>query len=163
MLPKQLPARQAQVVFFKTSWNFFWIFSIQGWLNPRIWNLGPTVECKHHFALKVPLLIADLKSSQLYESTSYYIMLKSLGFLCGWRNSYPFQYSCLENSVDRGAWRTAIHGVVKNQTELTFSLSFWSWVGSLKELQQHVCILERFLSSRFQTKDRGVVMLINNN
>ena len=39
-------------------------------------------------------------------------------------NGNPLEYSCLENSVDRGAWRTAIHGVVKNQTELTFSLAF---------------------------------------
>ena len=24
-------------------------------------------------------------------------------------NSNPFQYSCLENSMDRGAWRTTVH------------------------------------------------------
>ena len=29
---------------------------------------------------------------------------------------YPLQYSCLENSMDREAWRAAIHGVAKNQT-----------------------------------------------
>ena len=26
------------------------------------------------------------------------------------------QYSCLENSVDRGAWRAAVYGVAKSQT-----------------------------------------------
>ena len=26
-------------------------------------------------------------------------------------NSYPLQYSCLENSVDRGAWQATVHGV----------------------------------------------------
>ena len=26
------------------------------------------------------------------------------------RNGYPLQYSCLENSMDRGAWRVAVHG-----------------------------------------------------
>ena len=25
----------------------------------------------------------------------------------------PFQYSCLENSMDRGAWRATAHGVAK--------------------------------------------------
>ena len=28
-------------------------------------------------------------------------------------NGYPLQYSCLENSVDRGAWRATVHGVTK--------------------------------------------------
>ena len=31
----------------------------------------------------------------------------------GERNGNPFQYSCLENSTDRGAWRAAVHGVRK--------------------------------------------------
>ena len=31
---------------------------------------------------------------------------------------YPLQYSCLENSMDRGAWRTIVHGVTKSWTQL---------------------------------------------
>ena len=31
-------------------------------------------------------------------------------------NGYPLQYSCLENSMDRGAWWAAIHGVAKSWT-----------------------------------------------
>ena len=31
-------------------------------------------------------------------------------------NNYPFQYSGLESSMDRGAWQIKIHGVAKNQT-----------------------------------------------
>ena len=31
----------------------------------------------------------------------------------GGRNGNPFQYSCLENSMDRGAWRATVHGVTK--------------------------------------------------
>ena len=30
----------------------------------------------------------------------------------------PLQYSCLENSMDRGAWRATLHGVAKSQTRL---------------------------------------------
>ena len=28
----------------------------------------------------------------------------------------PLQYSCLENSIDRGAWRTRVHGAVESDT-----------------------------------------------
>jgi len=34
----------------------------------------------------------------------------------GKRNSYTFQYSCLENLMDRGAWQATVHGVAKSQT-----------------------------------------------
>ena len=30
----------------------------------------------------------------------------------------PLQYSCLENSITRGAWATTVHGVAKSQTQL---------------------------------------------
>ena len=30
-------------------------------------------------------------------------------------NSNPLQYSCLENSMDRGAWRATVHRVTKSQ------------------------------------------------
>ena len=31
----------------------------------------------------------------------------------------PFQYSCLENPTERGAWQANIHGVTKSQTRLS--------------------------------------------
>ena len=31
----------------------------------------------------------------------------------GVRNLNPLQYSCLENSLDRGAWQDMVHGVAK--------------------------------------------------
>ena len=34
-------------------------------------------------------------------------------------NGYPLQYSCWENSMDRGACQTTVHGVVKSQTQLS--------------------------------------------
>ena len=33
------------------------------------------------------------------------------GSTTGGGNGYLFQYSCLENPVDRGAWHTIVHGV----------------------------------------------------
>ena len=43
----------------------------------------------------------------------------------GHRN--PLEYSCLENPVDRGAWRATVHKVAKSQTQL-------------KWLSTHACI-----------------------
>ena len=34
-------------------------------------------------------------------------------------NGNPLQYFCLENSVDRGAWRATVHGVTKSLTRLS--------------------------------------------
>ena len=42
-----------------------------------------------------------------------------LGRYLGGRNGNPFQYSCLENSVDREAWQAIVHGVSKSQTQLS--------------------------------------------
>ena len=33
-------------------------------------------------------------------------------------NGSPFQYSCLQNPMDRGAWRVIVHGVIKSRTGL---------------------------------------------
>ena len=34
-------------------------------------------------------------------------------------NSYPLQYSCLENVMDRGVWQATVHGVAKSRTRLS--------------------------------------------
>ena len=39
-----------------------------------------------------------------------------LGRSPGVGNSTPLQYSCLEISMGRGAWRATVHGVPKSQT-----------------------------------------------
>ena len=31
----------------------------------------------------------------------------------------PLQYSCLENSMDLGAWQATVHGAAKSQTRLS--------------------------------------------
>ena len=46
--------------------------------------------------------------------------IPGLGRSPGGGNGNPFQYSCLGNPIDRGAWRAAIHGVAKSQTTITF-------------------------------------------
>ena len=45
--------------------------------------------------------------------------IPELGRSPGEENDYPFQCSCLENPVDRGAWRATVHGVAKSWTWLS--------------------------------------------
>ena len=37
--------------------------------------------------------------------------IPGLGITPGVGNGNPLQYSCLENSMDRGAWQTTVQGV----------------------------------------------------
>ena len=48
------------------------------------------------------------------------------GSSLGEGNGYPLQYSCLENSMDRGAWQTTVHGSKELDTtkQVTLSLHF---------------------------------------
>ena len=42
--------------------------------------------------------------------------IPGMGRSPGEGNGNPFQYSCLENPMDRGAWWSAVHRVAKSQT-----------------------------------------------
>ena len=57
-------------------------------------------------------------SSEGKESTCNGVDLGSipgLGRSPGGGHDNPFQQSCLENPVDRGAWEVAVHGVTKSR------------------------------------------------
>ena len=47
---------------------------------------------------------------------------RDAGWIPGWEralgvgNGSPLQYSCLENSMGRGAWLATVHGATKSQT-----------------------------------------------
>ena len=46
-------------------------------------------------------------------------------------NGYPLQYSCLENSMDRGAWQATVQGVVISWIQLsglTFSRDLYGLI-----------------------------------
>ena len=43
-------------------------------------------------------------------------LIPGLGRSPGEWNGNPFQYSCLENSMDRGAWMATVHRVTKCET-----------------------------------------------
>ena len=61
--------------------------------------------------------------------------------ILGEGNGIPFQYSWLENPMDGGAWKVAVHGVAKGQTQLsnfTFTFHFHALE---KEMATHCSVL----------------------
>ena len=61
-------------------------------------------------------------------------LIPGSGRSSGVGNGNPFQYSCLENSMNKGAWKATVHGVTKSQTRLstwhntyTQNLEKWYW------------------------------------
>ena len=62
-------------------------------------------------------------------------------YMSGEGDGTPLQYSCLENPMDGGAWRAAVHGVTKSWTRLsdfTFAFHFHALE---KEMATHSSIL----------------------
>ena len=56
-------------------------------------------------------------------------------------NGNPLQYSCLENPIDGGAWKAAVHGVAEGWTRLsdfTFTFHFYALE---KEMATHSSVL----------------------
>ena len=71
-------------------------------------------------------------------SSSYF---KAHNLNCGEGNGTPLQYSCLENPMDGGAWKAAVHGVAEGQTrlsDLTFTFHFHTLE---KEMATHSSVL----------------------
>ena len=66
---------------------------------------------------------------------------QDLRSLSGEGNGTPLQYSCLENPMDGGAWKAALHGVTEDRTQLsnfTFTFHFHALE---KEMATHSIVL----------------------
>ena len=59
----------------------------------------------------------DGKESACHEGDSGSI--PGSGRFPGEENGNPLQYSCLENSMDRGAWWYTVHEIAKSWTQLS--------------------------------------------
>ena len=70
---------------------------------------------------KVNLFMGFPGSSDSKESASKtgdLGLISGLGRSPGERHGNPLQYSCLENTMDRGAWWATVHWVAKSWTRL---------------------------------------------
>ena len=69
------------------------------------------------------------------------VCLGLLPISCREGNVTPLQHSCLENPLDGGAWKAAVHGVVEGRTRLsdfTFTFHFHALE---KEMATHSSVL----------------------
>ena len=62
---------------------------------------------------------ADLDSKESACNPEDQGLFPGLGRFPGEGNGYPLHYSCLENSMGRGAWQATVHGITKNWTQLS--------------------------------------------
>ena len=65
---------------------------------------------------QVVLVVKNLPANAGEESDMG--LIPGSGRSLGVGNGNPLQYSCLENSMDRGAWQATVHRVTKSQTRL---------------------------------------------
>ena len=71
------------------------------------------------------------------------VSVPGLGRSPGEGHGNPLQYSCLENPMDRGAWKATVHKVAKSRTQL-------------KRLSTHIT----FTHPRIISRDLLLVVLI---
>ena len=56
-------------------------------------------------------------------------------------NGTPLQYSCLENPMDGGAWKAAVHGVTEGPTRLSDFIFTFHFHALEKEMATHSRVL----------------------
>ena len=66
--------------------------------------------------LKTLVFLDDLVGEESAYDAGGPGSISGLGRSPGEGNGNPLQYSCLENSMDRGAWQATVHGVANSRT-----------------------------------------------
>ena len=67
----------------------------------------------------------------------------------------PLQYSCLGNPMDRGAWRAAVHGVMKSGTRLKRLSTHACVIASRTSFQSSLCYYSHFPNEKTETQRSG--------
>ena len=80
-------------------------------LNPEN-SQGMIFKCKY-VSNKASLM------AQMVKNLPVMWEIPGSGRCPGEGNGNPFQYSCLENPMGRGAWWATVHGLAKSQTRLS--------------------------------------------
>ena len=76
------------------------------------------LHCSREGASQVALVVKNPPASAGDIRDITLGLIPGLGRCPGGRQSNPLQYFCLENPMDRGAWRSAVHKVAKSQMPL---------------------------------------------
>ena len=117
----------------------------------QLWNCHSASGCVTSCCVtkgfkKVYLLQVLVAVCRIFISAHWLSCLTAFGE----GNGNPLQYSCLENSMDRGAWWFKVHGVAKSQTQLsdfTFFLSCGILVLKRKTESTSPVLQGRFLTT----------------
>ena len=68
------------------------------------------------WASQVALVVKNLLANAGDIKDKVKSLRKPVGRYTGGGHGNPLQFSCLENPMDRGAWRATVQGVAKSQT-----------------------------------------------
>ena len=96
-------------------------------------HTGYEIELCLHFREAFP--IAPFCSQKVIK------LLSSFNKHIGEGNGTPLQYSCLEYSMDGGAWWAAVHGVAKSWTRLSDFTFTFHFPALEKEMATHSSVL----------------------
>ena len=88
--------------------RFLLILSIMWKKDGELGNLGPTCSSAP------PFLDDGSNCKESACNAGDLVSIPGSGRSPGEGNGYPLPYSCLENPMDRGAWRATVHGVTKS-------------------------------------------------
>ena len=74
-------------------------------------------------------------------------------------NGNPLQCSCLENSMDRGAWWATVHGVAKSQTQLSMHTHTHLRPVVSREISREACTInlineKKFIFQRMDNREK---------
>ena len=69
-------------------------------------------------------------------------LIHGLGRSLGEGNGNPLQHSCLENPMDGGAWKAAVHGVTEGRTRLSNFTFMFHFHALEKEMATHSSVLD---------------------
>ena len=84
--------------------------------SPKRWRLETNRSLLYDLLMVFPG-VSDSRESAC--NTRDPGLIPSLERSPGEGNGGPLQYSCLENSMDKGVWWTRVHGVAESQTQLS--------------------------------------------
>ena len=103
------------LISFRVDW--FGLLAVQETLKDLLQHQNSKTSILKPSAFCRSSLVAQLVESAGNEGDP--VSVPQVGRVPGEGNGSPLYYSCLENSMDSGAWWAAVHGVTKSRTQLS--------------------------------------------
>ena len=113
-----------------TRWTWVWVNSGRWWWTgrPGVLRFMGSQRVRHDWATELnwtELNILFWASLMVQMGKKSVCSARDLGWIPGLGrfpgegDGYPLQYSCLQNSMDKGDWWAIVHGVTKSWTQLS--------------------------------------------